>query len=69
MTAFEAPIFPSLELARKWVYHQYLDEQLILCRIDLDGGTRYEFHTDESLRFIYAYYPNLVNHSVVETWM
>ena len=49
MTANQAPIFQSLDLARKWVNQQSLDEELMLCEVKrkLPDGSLfavYEFH-------------------------
>ena len=64
-----APIFLSLETARDWAYDQCIDDQLLLCQVELESGIRYEFHSCESIRYLNAYYPNLVTYSIVETWV
>ena len=55
MTAFQAPIFQSHELACKWVNLQSLDEEVMLCevgRIYACSGEvfiQYEFHNHHSM--------------------
>jgi len=73
MTAFQAPIFQSLELARKWVNLQSLDEEVMLCKVgriyksDDTVSFRYEFHNHHS-----AYSMNnditVVKWEVIEGW-
>ena len=67
MTAHQAPIFLSLDLARKWVNLQSLDEEVMLCEVKrqlTDGSlcVRYEFHNHHS-----AYSMN--NDSTVSKWI
>jgi len=68
MTAFQAPIFPSLELAQKWVNLQSLDEPVMLCEVgriyacSAEAFIRYEFHNHHS-----AYSMN--NDNTVSNWI
>ena len=72
MTAFEAPIFLSLPLARKWVNLQSLDEQLFLCRVyhhhrGLDI-IRFEFLNNDDLLNLETERPTVTNYNVIESW-
>jgi len=72
MTAFQAPIFLSLPLARKWVNLQSLDEQLFLCRIYHHHRgreiIRFEFLSNEDILNLETDRPTITNYHVIESW-
>ena len=72
MTAFEAPIFLSLPLARKWVNLQSLDEQLFLCRVYHSHRgreiIRFEFLSHEDILDLETERPTITNYNVIESW-